>query len=558
MNCVKCGREVYDGGDTCIFHCEKNGWGKYKISLFWSNLKEAKVNGDYSNFIFPEHRIKNNNGFFDKAVTFKNVTFLGEVNFSDSNIKNIDFSNTVFLKNIICKNTKFDGNINFSSIDVSGDIFFHKTIFKNKAKYLKCNFRNKVTFSQCTFEQGITFKNSIFKKKTEFLKINSEKSMEFKNTTFEYKLFINSYGKEKKQKKNNFKIDFYKAKIYDLMLINLKNTYLDFSNTTIDGYLSISERDESNIDNKHVIISTLKLNKTHFKRDSKIRFKNLSIDNFILDGYTNHSQNIRFRNLILRKNVLLKDIDFKYEKFLNIDFSLVKKIEFRYINFSKNIFEDIQWGNLEHKRFNGSEKNYRELKDFSEEKRNFKNSDGFYILELKKRKENLYNKLKESNIFNKIKLFFNDILILEINEKTSNYTQNWLLPFFWILTLGMLIIITNTFQNYFKSDVEIVYIKILLAYLIIDIIDTLNKLKIHMLWLLFPLILFINIAFFNGDITHYLDKLVEYINPFKILKPIVMNGSIKTIDFQHFIYGLVILFLGYQLLMSIRKKVRYK
>jgi len=108
MNCTKCNREPYSKYEDCIFHCDKEGWIKQETSLFWSRLECEKdiINGDYTGFVFPKHRITNRNGFFEKAITFKNVIFLGKVDLSNTVINDADFSYSKFYDDLISTNPK--------------------------------------------------------------------------------------------------------------------------------------------------------------------------------------------------------------------------------------------------------------------------------------------------------------------------------------------------------------------------------------------------------------------------------------------------------------------
>ena len=148
MACSKCSREIYNESTECIFHCEKDEWSKYKISVFWKSLKDEKVNidGNYSYFIFPKHTLTNQNDLFELAKTFHNCKFLGKVDLSNLVLEIADFSYSEFHGDLICKATRFNKIVNFSNIKNYQNIEFRDCYFKDNVKFINSEFNKNVYF----------------------------------------------------------------------------------------------------------------------------------------------------------------------------------------------------------------------------------------------------------------------------------------------------------------------------------------------------------------------------------------------------------------------------
>jgi len=449
---------------------------------------------------------------------------------------------------------KFDGNqkcyergifcyeVILEDIKIFDEIKFIDCIFTKPIKCVESIIGNEMLFEKCTFRQEIDMRDCIFKKKVSFIDNKFEKNINFLNTIFKYKLYIKGCKKSI--------INFRKSEIFDLKLIECENIHLSFEETIIEGYLNIKERVFKSENNFKKISFT----KTHFTNNSKVTLENLNIEELILDGYINHAKNFKFKKLNIRKYILMKDISFENEKFLDIDLTLCEKIKLKDVLITENLFVNIEWGMLCVKRFCAKEKNFRALKDFSEDKKNYKDAEGFYALEMKERKKSFIEERQDFGFFQKIKHYFYNTLILDINEITSDYFQNWILPLLWIFIFGMSAVLCNEYQEFLIQNYNGFFIAISILALLFTLYHYFEDFN-NMVWVIFIASVIVYVWLGYSKEFEYLDKLVEYINPFKIFK---LHLDSDNITFGAFIYKISILFLGYQFLMSIKKKVRNK
>jgi len=445
----------------------------------------------------------------------------------------------------------FDDEVILEDIKIFDEIKFEDCIFIKSVKCVTSIIENEILFEGCTFRQGINMNDAVFEKKVSFIDNDFEKNIDFLNTIFKYKLYIRGckvvdiedIGK-------SIKINFRKAKIFDLKLIECENVHLNFTKTIIEGYLNIKERAQK----IEINFKEIRFVETHFTNNSKVTLENLNIEELMLDDYSNHAKNFKFKKLNIKKYILMEGIFFENEKFVDIDLKLCEKIRLKEVFITEKLFVNIEWGILNAERFCAKEKNFRELKDFSENKKNYKDAEGFYALEMKERKKNFIEKQKKFSPFQKMKHYFYNILILDINEITSDYFQNWILPLLWIFIFGMSAVLYKEYQELLLQNYNVLFVGISIVALLFTIYHY-SKDFTNMIWIIFIALVIMYLWLGYLKEFEYLDKLVDYINPFKIFK---LHLDSDNLTFLAFIYKIVILFLGYQFLMSIKKKVRNK
>lgn len=423
---------------------------------------------------------------------------------------------------------------------------FKDCIFIKPLKCINQRIGREVTFINCTFRQNIYMIKSTFEKKISFINNKFEKNIYFSLSKFNYKLYIKKCITGRIDQ--TIKINFRKSLLFDLKLIECKNVHLNFIKTSIEGYLSIKET----LEKEDINFKEISFVETHFTNNSKVTLENLNIEELKLDNYSNHAKNFKFKKLHINQYILMKGISFENEKFIDIDLKSCERISLKKVSITEKLFENIEWGVLSSNRFSAREKNFRELKDFSENKKNYKDSEGFYALEMKERKKNFIEEQKKLNPFQKIKHYFYNILILDINEITSNYFQNWILPLLWILIVGMSAVLYKEYQTSLFQNYNIYFMLISIIAIFFTIYHCIEDLTKILLIIFLSLSIFYWYKGYLYDFT-YLNKLVEYINPFKIFR---LHSDSHNLTFIAFIYKISILFLGYQFLMSIKKKVR--
>lgn len=232
-------------------------------------------------------------------------------------------------------------------------------------------------------------------------------------------------------------------------------------------------------------------------------------------------------NLILRENVFLDRLFFSNTKLQNC-------IDLETTSIPQNtIFFGLKFINLENR------ETARIIKDSFEKQNNIIEANKFYALEMEKREKELDFK----------KDFF-EWLVFKIHRLSSNHSQDWLLALFWILSFTFTFL-TMDFVNthYLTHTVDYILIDMIIFlgfvygnYLIIEY-EKINK-------FLYIGIYYIFYGFFSQD--WLLKCFSNKLNPFSI-----MTGN-EELTFSGLIYKIIIAYLIYQLIISIRQNTRRK
>ncbi|RXJ79099.1 hypothetical protein CRU95_15255, partial [Arcobacter sp. F2176] len=185
----------------------------------------------------------------------------------------------------------------------------------------------------------------------------------------------------------------------------------------------------------------------------------------------------------------------------------------------------------------------RIIKDSFEQQNNIIEANKFYALEMKEREKELE--------FNKESF---EWLVFKIHAWSSNHSQDWVLALYWILTLGFAFSLFNFFtvqiENKFIHFDFIKFIGLFCLILIGIFVDNICKKKdeIKSVFLLFYFYLLY--AYETSD--EFLTFFANTINPFSI-----MTGK-DELTFGTLIFKIIIAYLIYQLIISIRQNTRRK
>lgn len=169
----------------------------------------------------------------------------------------------------------------------------------------------------------------------------------------------------------------------------------------------------------------------------------------------------------------------------------------------------------------------RIIKDSFEQQNNIIEANKFYALEMKEREKELERDKKEDkNIF--------EWLVFKIHGLTSNHSQDWTLALYWILIIGATFSFINNCTGFWSSFITVIFS------MIIFFCNNFNK------WI--KLLLFYGLYILKtGDIL--LHGVVKVINPFE------KSSGIGLIEF---LSKIIIAYLIYQLIVSIRQNTRRK
>ena len=287
-------------------------------------------------------------------------------------------------------------------------------------------------------------------------------------------------------------------------------------------------------------IKSLRIEKTIFFGNVDLGRSN--IERFELKS-SNFSKNCNFYNIKFIKyndfkfTTFNQGVNFSKAKFNNIDFSDTNFLSF--VDFSE--ISNIENKQIECEKIE-NRKTARILKSKLDEANNIIESNYFYLIEMKKREEELEKDLKEG------KNFF-EWLIFKIHGLTSNHSQDWVLALFWIISLTFLTSFIKTIDSNFSQIIE----KIGLSFIVISIIffiniNMSNSKKLY--YLICSLVYYFIYAVFTKDFS--LTIFSNLINPFSI-----MTGK-DELNFGILLYKVTIAYLIYQLIVSIRQNTRRK
>ncbi len=518
---------------------------------------------------------------------------------TDKESTSIDYSEKE-VKVVQFKNKKFSNIEN----EIKNDLTKFETI-----KFIDCTFTNcfsddliinkncELIFEKCTIQgefrhifcESIIFKDSEIERY--YFNNPSEDKIEIKDLLF-FNSKIDNLELEgvvlKKQLiKNNNNI---KEKFKEIKSLILKNCSIE-KNFIIDS----SERKKEN-DSKRFKITELDLTNSTFEENTKVKIQFCDINKAIFyntkfkdlaDFYQSKFEGVDFERTDFEKISVFSEsefncnLDFKYTKFLGKaifrDTIVSGKFDLRNSIFDAEAnFLDIT--SKSRKKYDEITNDYkfigeptdinvanretaRIIKNFYDNSNNIIEANRFYKLEMKKRMEE-YNSLKKSDY----RTF--ERLIFILHEWSSNHSQNWFLPFFWIvsLTFGyslfacdftnnsinnkiILDLIELTFDTTGVVTITFIINCIILAYLSYLILEKGNVI-IHPILIYLLVSFYMLYVYFSSDL--YLKSFANSLNPFSL-----MTGSEK-ITILGLCYKIAIAYLIYQLIVSIRQNTRRK
>jgi len=289
-----------------------------------------------------------------------------------------------------------------------------------------------------------------------------------------------------------------------------------------------------------------------------IKFERYVIEhNFLFEECTVH-ENIVFYNMQFKgftsfiATTFKKGIDFVHVKFY--DLALFNNCKIENIKLENTFFMDgFNFSNLKNNKEGQLEsenifdrETARIIKDSFEKQNNIIEANKYYAIEMEKREEEL-DQTKKDNWF--------ELLVFKIHGWSSNHSQDWLLALFWIINIGLIASIFNFYSmqdenlNYIHSNLDSLYISV---YLIIATIFTSYCLTYNNK--IFHTVLFIGFyltyRFISTD--NYLTEFANVINPFSIMT----KG--ETLNLGMLIFKVIIAYLIYQFVVSVRQNTRRK
>lgn len=524
------------------------------------------VNIDFSNSIFLDD-VNFNYYKFKKFTCFNNVKFHGKCSFKYTEFNEVSFDNVDFYKEVIFKNSilnfiNHDSEKDFENTIFHDDIKFYtskfSTVESKKAydiKFMGTQFK-RIYIMGCDFEKGICFFRdtkadiiAINSATINFLYIESDvpnihisnnkkeiNKLTIKHNTLKLLTIHNAIIKE------DFllnKEQYQKRDIFDLDLLNLKESTFE-SKVKIQFYDCIQDANFYNTKFENLAdFYRTKFYKVNFERTDFNNIAVFSEAEFYCDvdfKYTKFLGTSIFRDMVITGKLNLRDTIFKEDaNFLDIT-SKSRKI---YDEEKKDFIhigelEDIEVSNRETARI---------IKNFFDSSNNIIEANRFYKLEMKEREKEL-----------DVKKSFLEWIIFKVHSISSNHSQDWLIAVFWIISITFLYSYSNFLLN--KDKIELVIISFLIVFINILEVSIYNQIKN-----IYKIISISLLYFIYGFITSdfYLINFSNNINPFSIIIDGNDDNKIaKQIDFLTLIYKIIIAYLIYQFIISIRQNTRRK
>ncbi|WP_299881375.1 pentapeptide repeat-containing protein [uncultured Cocleimonas sp.] len=550
---------------------------------------------------------------FEDSFTFREVSVVGEAHFSNTKFnKDADFQNGSFENNAIFSHSQFGGNADFTQREFKGDADFSSGItIKGKALFDVNNIAGKADFSKAIFEDDFSFKDvnvtsetsfahTIFHKEADFKKGKLEGRVNFNcaqfggNVIFAQREFLNdahfrkividgsadfsnnTFSQQADFSESKFKSDLNFSSSSFCLISSFKHILsqnIDFSDTNFrksdlmenNGYLQFLESDCADINFSDSQIACdlsfinskfkkLDLSNFNIKRESEVEFRDISINHLIFNKYKNESETVLFDFVSVTDNLDIKHVSFDKERFNHFDISK-PNIEIENSAFNTNFFNSVKWGLISDKRYTATRDIFRQLKFYSEQQKNYIDADGFYSLEMKEQKKELLKEKKNLSTFSEKIQHYSDIAVFNLHEITSNYSQSWMMPLFWLMVVGVLGVILQNLEKFPVKE----SVLLLGGYILFMRISTWAYKYVEQKKIIRPIYLAMFIApllfaYFYISKDRF-DDIAIILNPLNIFKN---QGFSDSKEFISLFFKIIVLFLVYQIIASIKKKVRSK
>lgn len=445
-----------------------------------------------------------------------------------------------FIKNNIFEKLQINNDIlNNSYFLDEGYIPFKKIIFPTDTSYFKiCEIAGytKLLFHEC-----------------KFFETNFGNTSKLEDMTFIDCLFYTADYKKENYIESNY-LHFHNIKMNSLIYSGLNATpinisvgnshlkILSFGNsvstitkTTIDNLLmsidlSTQEETSSELICEECFINEMKIGHNIINIKDSTVDKLLALENRKLTSL--NIQNCTLKNGLTLNNTMIKD-----------RLSLINsRIETKKLDLS-NTSLPTSTNFLNAKLETANRETARIIKNSFEQQNNIIEANKYYALEMKHYEHEL--NWKDN---------FKEKLIFLCHGLSSEHSQNWILPLFWILFFSIIYgscdyLLGTDFKRYPLSANMLSFVFILLSvpFIINTILDDNSLKNILPTFLLFILGLYLYIT---KDIS--LELLAKAINPFSSMR------STESINGLQLVFKIIIAYLVYQFIISVRQNTRRK
>jgi uncharacterized protein YjbI with pentapeptide repeats len=191
-----CGRTVYKGGDTCIFHAAEKDPQEFK------DAAEAQINAwqrhdleewNFRGWCFPlvpfqtsafNRRLDFTGARFNKRACFIGFEFRNEVTFSNVEFESVTFDKAKFKDIATFTEAQFNKAADFGKAIFESDVGFESAIFKARPYFGGSIFIGEADFTGATFSKSTCFLDVTFMSKSDFSEIEIHGELDLTNVSF--------------------------------------------------------------------------------------------------------------------------------------------------------------------------------------------------------------------------------------------------------------------------------------------------------------------------------------------------------------------------------------
>jgi len=274
----ECPRDAEEGGDYCIFHCDKENFTEKEINefenKFWEDFERRENDKkleefNFTGFKFPD-KFSFENREFKKPVNFRYAKFGDNANFryakfgdnanfryakfgSEANFWDAEFGNMAnfldaeFGNKTIFLDAEFGSEANFEVAKFGDNAYFFGTKFGDEANFWKAKFGSEANFEVAIFGNKANFGGARFGNKANFMNAKFGNKANFELAEFGNKANFRSATLQKANLKNADLLDaeltgtkLQNANIYLAKIENSQN--LQYAKLDED-YIVINEKD---------------------------------------------------------------------------------------------------------------------------------------------------------------------------------------------------------------------------------------------------------------------------------------------------------------------------
>jgi hypothetical protein len=378
-----------------------------------------------------------------------------------------------------------------------------------------------IIFSDCTFLDDVNIYDFV------------SKTLEFKNCFFNSQYFTIE---------NNMD-DFI---FQNLNINNQNNIFIEIKNSTINTC------EIMNLNNKKCSLTVNNCRVYNFKflnsyikefffyninldEDSTLLLENITVNKYILEKLSQKSNYLQFNNIKILDNLKFNKIEFNNTYFNNFNIENIKhKVEIEKTSFLGAKFNSFEWGDISI--IKASRDTFRQLKYVLDEQKNYIQANNFFVMEMRKYKEELKNK---SNIY------WEDKLIFFLNEKISDFGRSWLLSILWFIFSSLFIIIGIKFwQNPTLENDYCIYMIYLICSMSIPYFIYKKK------------FLSIIVILFSFYMFHSCSHSYNPFNEFANFINLKIHENYESYSFVWFIHKLLTSFIIYHFIIALRRQTK--